>query len=65
MTQGSDHNGDAFFQTVCTDLDSGFCYLADSEKLEPVEAANTAVGMQVVDIEQRQCTDKGSMAHEP
>lgn len=65
MTQGLGHGEDVFYQTVCTDLDFGFCYLADSEKPEPVEAAGIAVGMQVADTKQQQCTDMGSMAQEP
>lgn len=65
MTQGLGHDEDAFYQIVCTDLDYGFCYLVDSEKLEPVEAADTTVGTQVVDTEHQQCTDMGSMAYEP
>lgn len=65
MTQGSSHDENAFHQIVCTDLDFGFCYLtevADSEKLELVEAADIEVCMQVADIEQRQCMDKGSIS---
>lgn len=64
MIWGSGHSEDAFYHNVCPDPESGFCYLvkvSDSKKLEPVEAANTEVGMQVADIGQRQCTDKGSM----
>ena len=62
MIQGSGHTEDASYQTVYIDLDSDFCCFADSVKLEPVEVADTAVGMQVADIEQRKCTDTGSMA---
>lgn len=65
MKQGLGHDEDVFYQTFCTNLDSGFYYDVDSEKLEPVEAVDTVVGMQVANIEQRQCTDKGSMAQEP
>lgn len=48
--------------------------VVDSEKLESMEAADTEIGMQVADTEigmqvtdteQRQCTDKGSMAQDP
>lgn len=68
MTQGSGHDEDAFYQIVCADFDSGFCYLvevADSEKLESVEAVDTMVGMQVADIKKQKCTDKDSMEQEP
>lgn len=61
MTQGLGHDEGDFYQTVCVDLYFGFYYLAVSKKLELVEVADTAVGMQVVDIKKRQCMDKGSM----
>lgn len=65
MTQGSGHAKDTFYQTVYVNLDSGFCCFADSAELKPLEVANTKAGMQVANIEQRQCMDKGSMAYEP
>lgn len=62
-TQGSGHAEDASYHNVCLELDSCFCCLADSEKLDLVEVVDTVVGMQVAGIEQRQCTDKVSMAY--
>ena len=55
MTQGSGHDKDAIYQIICADLDTGLCYLVEisnSEKLEPVEAIDTEVDMQVADTEQ-------------
>lgn len=55
MVQGSDRVEDAFYHNVCSDPDFYFCCLAKviaSEKLEPVEAADTEVGTVVTDIEQ-------------
>lgn len=52
MIQGSGHDGHTLYQIVYADLDSGFYYLvdvADSEKLEYVEAADIEVRMQVAD----------------
>lgn len=62
MTQGLGHDEDTFYQIVWADLDFGFYYLADSEKLELVEVVDTTVGMQVANIEQLQCMDEGSIA---
>lgn len=65
MIHGSGHAENASYHNICPDHDYGFFYstkVAYSEKLELVDAADTEDDMQVADIEQQQCRDKGSMA---
>lgn len=68
MIQGPNHidiSYSNYFYHGDSSLDTYYSEVADSGELEPVEVVDFEVGMQVADIGQRQCMDKGSMAHEP